>query len=192
MESQTLGVDVIRSATAPIRSVRVHAVLVFSAAAALLISLRGILPLAPGLGLLAVLVWFAVPGVVLARRLYGAQPGGWPAALLVGPAWGYVLSSLVLLALWAASVRSAWWLVLAPIPAAIAVLPAGRFGDTHRSAVGSTTSARVRSWYSRCRHCGLRIHIGIDLPEAVPIARISPPTLSGDVRRRGRQRRHAA
>src|SRR5262245_15241266 len=106
MESQTLSANLVPSATAPDRSVRVHAILVFSAVVALLISLRSLLPILPGLGLLAVLVWFAVPGVVLARRLYGAQPGAWPLALLLGPAWGYVLSSLVLLALWAVGIRS--------------------------------------------------------------------------------------
>ncbi|MEP7307125.1 MAG: hypothetical protein ABJA98_16555 [Acidobacteriota bacterium] len=168
MESQTLGANVIPGATAPSRSVLVHAVLVFSALAALLISLRGILPIAPGLALLAVLVWFAVPGVVLARRLYGAQPGGWPAALLLGPAWGYVLSSLVLLALWAAGVRSGWWLVLAPIPATIAVLPAGRLAGTlsvprlDRRDIGAcalvllAVPAIVGLPYA---------HVGIDLPE---------------------------
>ena len=48
------------------------------------------------------------PGIVLARRLYAAceRGGGWFVALLAGPAWGYALSSVALLGLWAAGVRS--------------------------------------------------------------------------------------
>ena len=58
-----------------------HALVVLSAIAAILVSLRGILPLPPAFGLLAVLVWFAVPGVVLGRRLYrstGRRMAGCP------------------------------------------------------------------------------------------------------------------
>jgi hypothetical protein len=93
---------------------------------AVLASVRGIVPLQAGLVLLAVLAWFALPGLVLARRLYGAQPGSAIATVLVGPAWGYALSSLGLLALWAAGVRSAPWLLLAPVPGAIVVWPVAR------------------------------------------------------------------
>src|SRR5262245_42664468 len=95
-------------------------------AVVVLITLGSILPLASGLLILAVFVWFAFPGIVLALRLYGTGTSGMTAAALVGPAWGYVLSSLVLLALWAAGVRGYGWLMLAPIPAMVAVLPAGR------------------------------------------------------------------
>ena len=91
-----------------------------------LITLGSIMPLTGGLLLLAVFAWFAVPGFVLARRLYSAQASGSSTALLIGPAWGYILSSLVLLALWTAGVRSYGWLLLSPIPAIAAVLPAGR------------------------------------------------------------------
>ena len=80
--------------------------LIAGAFAALLVSLGTIAPIGAALGLFAVMCWFAVPGVVLARRLYGPR-SGWLAPWLAGPAWGYVLSSLVLLALWAAGVRSA-------------------------------------------------------------------------------------
>src|SRR5580765_3411437 len=102
MESHMPGAAVVERSIARRPFAAGHALVVLSAIAAILVSLRGILPLPSAFGLLAVLVWFAVPGVVLGRRLYGRQAGGWPAALLAGPAWGYVLSSLVLLGLWAA------------------------------------------------------------------------------------------
>jgi hypothetical protein len=96
----------------------------------MVVALVTILPLRFGLGLLAILIWFAVPGVLLARRLYGRQPGSWAAALFAGPAWGYVLSSLVLLGLWVAGIRGFGWLMLAPIPAALLVWPAKRLAGT--------------------------------------------------------------
>ena len=108
-----------------VKPARGSAVLVAGASAAVLISLAAIAPLAAALGLFAVMSWFALPGVLLARRLYGSD-AGWAGALLSGPAWGYVLSSLVLLALWAAGVRAFVWLLLAPIPAAAAAWPARR------------------------------------------------------------------
>ena len=104
--------------------------LVIAAVAAVLFTLAVIVPSWSALGLVAVLAWFAVPGVVLARRLYGGQTGGWAAALLAGPGWGYVLSSLVLLGLWVAGVRSVFWLALAPVPASIAVLPARKLASS--------------------------------------------------------------
>src|SRR5919197_3354250 len=112
-------------ARASVKPARGSAVLVAGASAAVLISLAAIAPLAAALGLFAVMSWFALPGVLLARRLYGSD-AGWAGALLSGPAWGYVLSSLVLLALWAAGVRAFVWLLLAPIPAAAAAWPARR------------------------------------------------------------------
>ena len=91
---------------------------------AVLACLFTILPSPYALVLMAVLAWFAVPGVTLARRLYGSQPGGWGAALLAGPPWGYILSSVVLLALWALGVRRFVWLMAAPVPATLLVWPA--------------------------------------------------------------------
>ncbi len=76
------------------------------------------------------LVWFALPGVLLVRRLYGSQPGSTAAALLAGPAWGYVLSSLALLALWAVGTRHIALLMLAPIVGGLAALPARRLAGT--------------------------------------------------------------
>jgi len=129
-ESQTLATVSAESATERRRSGLGDAALVLVAVAAILATLGSILPLPKAFGLLAVLIWFAMPGVVLGRRLYGAQPGAWPAALLAGPVWGYAFSSLVLLGLWAAGVRSFGWLMLAPIPAAVAAWPARRLADT--------------------------------------------------------------
>jgi len=163
-----LGAGVVERSSAQRPFAAGHALVVSSAIAAILISLRGILPLPSAFGLLAVLIWFAMPGIVLARLLYGRQAGGWPAALLAGPAWGYVLSSLVLLGLWAAGIRSAWWLVLAPIPAAFAMLPARRLA-------GTLTVPRLgRTDLGACALVLLAVpaivgrpytHVGIDLPE---------------------------
>jgi hypothetical protein len=144
--------------------------------AALLITLGSMLPLWWGLGLMAVVAWFSLPGVVLARRLYRrAGPmdppltrGAWIAALLAGPAWGYVLSSVVLLAFWAAGIRGFGWLMLAPIPALIAVWPAHRLARnlslpsfTRNDAIAAAfvllaVLAIVGRPYSR---------VGVDLPD---------------------------
>jgi hypothetical protein len=88
-------------------------------------SLAAIAPVGPAVCLFLVLCWFALPGVLLARRLYGPA-GGWLTPLVAGPGWGYVLSSVSLLALWWAGVRSTAVLLLAPIPAAAIVWPARR------------------------------------------------------------------
>jgi hypothetical protein len=137
-------------------------------AAIALIVLGSIVPIAAGLLLLGVFAWFASPGIVLARRLYSAQASGPGAALLIGPAWGYILSSLVLLGLWTAGVRGYGWLLLAPIPAIAAALPAGRLARyvaiptlTRRDAIAATfvllaILAIVGRPYAR---------VGVDLPE---------------------------
>jgi hypothetical protein len=91
---------------------------------ALLLTLASFVPILYGIVLFAILVWFAVPGIVLGRRLYATQEGGGIAGLVAGPAWGYVLSSLVLLAMWAAGIRSFAVLMLAPVPALCLVWPA--------------------------------------------------------------------
>jgi hypothetical protein len=114
------------------------------AAAAVLWALWLLVPLASGLLLLAVLAWFAVPGVLAARQLYAPGEGRTFAAILVGPIWGYGLSSVVFLALWVAGLRTAG-LVLAPalaLPIVWAVLPwlrhtltAPRFGRGDAAAV---------------------------------------------------------
>lgn len=105
-------------------------------ALAVLVTLSSIVPLLSGLALIGVLVWFSVPGIVLASRLYRRagssqppRPGALIGALLVGPAWGYVLSSLVLLALWSSGVRSFALLMLSPIPAIVAAWPARRLAS---------------------------------------------------------------
>jgi hypothetical protein len=98
-----------------------RAVVVALAVVALLVSFSAVAPLMSALGLAGVLVWFAVPGVVLGWRLYGS----WATALLPGPAWGYVFSSLALLGLWAAGIRSFGWLMLAPLAALAVMWPAG-------------------------------------------------------------------
>ena len=99
-------------------------------AVAFLAALYALVPLRWGVVLVAVLIWFALPGIVFARRLYGSQPGSIAAALLAGPAWGYVLSSLGLLALWAVGTRHIALLMLAPVVGGLAVLPVRRLAGT--------------------------------------------------------------
>src|SRR5437016_403106 len=80
-------------------------------------------PIGWSLALAGILFWFVSPGILLARRLYRGAPGSWIAMWLVGPCWGYLLSSLTLLALWSIGIRSLGWLLLAPIAAFVAVWP---------------------------------------------------------------------
>lgn len=93
---------------------------------AVLASLAGIAPIGTALVLFGVISWFALPGLVLAWRLYGRQQGGWLAALLSGPAWGYILSSLVLLGFWMAGLRAGVWIAAAPLVASVAAALLGR------------------------------------------------------------------
>lgn len=88
----------------------------------ILVALAALGSLRLGLALALVFVWFVVPGAVLAWRLCGAAPvRGW-AAVLMGPIWGFAVSSLALFGLWAAGLRRPEWLLaVAPI---LAVLPA--------------------------------------------------------------------
>jgi predicted outer membrane lipoprotein len=87
------------------------------AALAVLVGAWAIAPLPGALVLLALVAWFAVPGMVAAWVLY--EPGGRRAmALLVGPIWGYGMSSVVFLGLWVAGMRTSG-LLAAPILAAV-------------------------------------------------------------------------
>ena len=185
MESQTLGVDVMRSATAPSRSVLVgHAILVFSAVAALLISLRGILPMPSALGLArrARLVRGAGrrAGPPPVRGTAGRMAGRSSRSALPGATCSAASSS------WLSgppASAAAWWLVLAPIPAAIAVLPAGRLAGTLSvPRLDRTRHRRVCAGTARgagdCR-AALRARRASIYPRVVPIAPISRPTSSG-------------
>jgi hypothetical protein len=90
------------------------------------VSFWAILPLGAASGLLAVFAWAALPGVIVARRMYGSDRSAWPAALLVGPLWGFCLTSAVLLVLWVSGVRSLWLLFLAPAGGLIVAALVGR------------------------------------------------------------------
>jgi hypothetical protein len=95
-------------------------------AAALLVTFAGIAPLRLAALLCVLLAWFVLPGVVLARTLYRGHPGATGTSLLIGPVWGFALSSLVLLALWVAGVRQSVLLLgLAPLPAMLAAAAGG-------------------------------------------------------------------
>ncbi len=82
---------------------------------ALLLATRAILPLRWAVVLGGAVVWFAVPGIAIARALYGNRPGARIASVLVGGVWGHAFSSVALLALWVAGMRSGWILLLAPL-----------------------------------------------------------------------------
>ena len=86
-------------------------------------SVFAMLPLSAGSALVLAYLWMAWPGVMIARRLYGSQRGQWLPSLLVGPAWGFAATSLVVLALWIAGVRATFVLALAPLGAALLVVP---------------------------------------------------------------------
>ena len=142
--------------------------LLLAAAVACLITLYAIVPLSWGFALVGLLVWFALPGAFLARRLYGSQPGALAAALLAGPAWGYVISSLGLLALWAGGARQFAVLMLAPIVGAVLIMPIRRL-------TGLLQLPRFsRADVGACALVLLAVplvvglpyaHVGIDLPE---------------------------
>jgi hypothetical protein len=87
------------------------------------VSVLAMLPLSIGAAVVLAFLWMAWPGVMIARRLYDAQRGHWLAPLLVGPVWGFAATSLVLLALWIAGVRATFVLALAPLGAALLVIP---------------------------------------------------------------------
>src|SRR5438128_3101070 len=105
-------------------SVASRTLLALGVVAAAAVSLVSVFPSHRLVYLVAALIWTTVPGLVLAHRLYGSRPDGWAAVFLAGPAWGYVLSSVTLLAFWAAGIRSVAWVMLAPAVAAAAVWPA--------------------------------------------------------------------
>jgi hypothetical protein len=91
-------------------------------AALVLYVLHAIAPLRLAL-LIALPALGCVPvGVVAVRSVIGPRAGLF--AWLIGPAWGYVLSSLIALGLWTCGARGAWILAAAPV---IALLPAWGF-----------------------------------------------------------------
>lgn len=92
------------------------------------VTFNAILPLAAGGALVIVFAWIVLPGVIIARRVYGSQSSPWLVALLVGTPWGFGFSSVVLMALWLAGVRSPTVLALAPLVALLVAIPAGRLG----------------------------------------------------------------
>ena len=65
-----------------------------------------------------------LPGIALAKRMYGDDAGAWGTACLVGPVWGFALTSLNLLGLWAAGFRSPVILLIAPALAGVIVAAA--------------------------------------------------------------------
>jgi len=91
----------------------------------LALSWHPILPWYAAAGLAIAFAWMVWPGAIIARRVYAPQRG-WAAALMAAPAWGFGVTSVVLLALWAAGIRSSALLATAPILAAIATIPCRR------------------------------------------------------------------
>ena len=91
------------------------------------LSWHPILPWYAAAGLAIAFVWMVWPGAIIARRVYAPQRG-WPAALIAAPAWGFGVTSVVLLALWAAGIRNTALLATAPVAAALATIPCRRLG----------------------------------------------------------------
>lgn len=94
-----------------------------------------ILPLAAGGVLVAVFAWTLLPGVIIARRLSGPQRNGWFTALLLGPVWGFSLTSVVLLGFWVLGIRSAPVLAIAPVLATLLAIFIGRLVGSIRFAM---------------------------------------------------------
>ncbi len=106
-----------------IRAVRSPAVLAaIAAVVATAFCIKAILPLSHGLALFAITAWFSVPGLATAWLMYESAPGRTFAAWVVGPIWGYGLSSVVLLAFWVAGVRG---LALLTAPLVATLIAAG-------------------------------------------------------------------
>lgn len=84
--------------------------------------IRGIVSLGPGLALFGITFWFTVPGFLLAWLVYEPAPGRAFATWVAGPIWGYGLSSLVLLALWMTGARGPVLLAVPLLGCAIAAL----------------------------------------------------------------------
>jgi hypothetical protein len=93
-----------------------------AAMAAVLWSLWAVGPLGPGLILFAIVAWFSVPGLVAAWLMYVPAQGRGFATWVVGPIWGYGISSVALLVLWIAGVRGAVLLIAPAIGTAVAVV----------------------------------------------------------------------
>ena len=100
-----------------------------AAAAAVAVCVRGLGPLDYGVLLVLLVAAFVLPGVLAAWLTFAPGPGRTFAAATFGPVWGFGVSSLVLLALWAAGLRGAALLatpVLAiPLAAALGLLARG-------------------------------------------------------------------
>jgi hypothetical protein len=72
--------------------------------------------------------WMALPGVALARQVFGAREPTGIAAWLIGPALGFGFSVFGLLLLWAAGVQNWVAIVLAPALTCLIAVLAHRFG----------------------------------------------------------------
>ena len=78
-------------------------------------------------GLLTLLFTLAIlPGIALAKGVYGDDAGASGSAWLVGPVWGFAATSLVLLLLWATGLHHPGILILAPAIAGVVVMFAAR------------------------------------------------------------------
>jgi hypothetical protein len=79
------------------------------------VTISTVVPLAAAARFLGFTLLCALPGVLLARRLYRLGTGRWLFAVLTGPVWGYSLTSVLFLALWAGGVRRPLWFVVAAV-----------------------------------------------------------------------------
>lgn len=84
------------------------------AAAVLCAELLIILPRVAVVALIAVPVWFALPGVLMTHRVLGSQHQNRGSAWLVGPALGFGVGVFGLLLFWAVGIQNWFALLLAP------------------------------------------------------------------------------
>jgi hypothetical protein len=103
---------------------RATSVAVLLGVAGLCLSLLAAAPRWQGLIIVIIGAWFAAPGVPFARRLYATGERGRLVPTIVGAAWGYGVSTVVLLALWVVGLRSTTLLLVgSPVIAGAALVP---------------------------------------------------------------------
>jgi hypothetical protein len=99
-------------------------------ATGLIAALLSAAPRWQGLLIVAVGAWFAWPGVLSARRVYLTGDTGRVVPTIIGATWGYGASSIVLLALWVAGLRSTpVLLIVSPLVAGAVLLLVARRGS---------------------------------------------------------------
>jgi hypothetical protein len=119
--------------------------------------------------LVVIFVWFVAPGFLIARGIYGAQPGARVAALLVGAPWGFAASSLALLLMWVSGLRHPLLLAVAPLAAGAAAMPTRRLSGAVRPPAFSRADLAPL----------LLVLLLVPLVDGSPFARVGQPLPEG-------------